>query len=211
MTSGTTLHETAKAHTSGSSENTDRLLAAAVEVFAEAGYDGARVAEIARRADLTTGAIYSRYTGKAELLVDALDLVMADHLEAVFSNPETSSPTGVLSLLGSHLLEEEDGPTSSLFLEAVVAARRNAEVADMIVRKLDDERMRVSEIIDEAKAMGLFDAALDTRAVLAFIQAIGLGFTIFRTLGTPLPDRDGWQEVIDRVIEAAMPRPTPEA
>ena len=37
-----------------------RLLAAAADVFAERGYDGAGVAEIARRAGPTTGAIYSR-------------------------------------------------------------------------------------------------------------------------------------------------------
>ena len=46
----------------------DRLLDAAAAVFAEKGYDGAGVPEIARRAGLTTGAIYSRFTGKAELL-----------------------------------------------------------------------------------------------------------------------------------------------
>ena len=36
-----------------------RLLAAATAEFAERGYAGARVAEIARRAGVTTGAIYS--------------------------------------------------------------------------------------------------------------------------------------------------------
>src|SRR4051794_26346167 len=53
-------------------DTTTRLLIAAAEVFAEKGYDGAGVAEIARRAGLTTGAIYSRYSGKAELLAEAI-------------------------------------------------------------------------------------------------------------------------------------------
>ena len=43
-----------------------RLLVAATEVVAERGYDRAGVAEIARRAGLTTGAIYSRYRGIAK-------------------------------------------------------------------------------------------------------------------------------------------------
>ena len=50
----------------------ERLLHAAAEVFAEMGYERAGVAEIARRAGVPTGAIYSRYTGKAELLLDAV-------------------------------------------------------------------------------------------------------------------------------------------
>ena len=50
----------------------DRLLAAAAAEFAARGYAGARVAEIARRAGVTTGAIYSRYRGKTDLLAAAL-------------------------------------------------------------------------------------------------------------------------------------------
>ena len=53
-------------------ELTERLLQAAAEVFAENGYEKAGVAEIARRAGVTTGAIYSRYSGKAELGGDGL-------------------------------------------------------------------------------------------------------------------------------------------
>lgn len=49
-----------------------RLLDAATEVFLENGYDGTRVAEIARRAGLTTGAIYGNFESKAELLTAAL-------------------------------------------------------------------------------------------------------------------------------------------
>lgn len=186
--------------------NERRLLTAAAEVFAERGYDKAGVAEIARRAGLTTGAIYSRYRGKADLLVAALDAEMAGHLEAVFSAPDFDhSPTGALSLLGSHLLDQDHAPTNAIFLEAVVAARHEPELADMLDRALEDERMRLSKIIEEAKAAGLFDGDLDTHAVLTFIQAIGLGFTIFRTIGTPMPDPGAWQVVIDRVIAAALP------
>lgn len=185
---------------------TDRLLEAAIEVFAERGYDRAGVAEIARRAGLTTGAIYSRFAGKADLLVAALDRQMADHLEAVLSSGELTGPTDALAMLGSHLLDE--GNDHELFLEAVVATRREPGLADMLERKLEDERLRVSKILDEAKSEGLFDPELDTHAVLTFIQAIGLGFTIFGALGTPMPERDAWQVVIDRVITAARPIPT---
>src|SRR3954453_18286633 len=50
----------------------DRLIDAAAQVFAERGYDRAGVQEIARRAGLTTGAIYGRFSGKAELLPGAI-------------------------------------------------------------------------------------------------------------------------------------------
>ena len=49
-----------------------RLLDAATEVYLEKGYEGTRVAEIARRAGLTTGAIYGNFESKADLLTAAL-------------------------------------------------------------------------------------------------------------------------------------------
>lgn len=49
-----------------------RLLDAATEVFLDKGYEGTRVAEVARRAGLTTGAIYGNFESKADLLNAAL-------------------------------------------------------------------------------------------------------------------------------------------
>ena len=63
-----------------SDDITDRLLTAAIEVFTERGIEKAGVALIARRAGLTTGAIYNRWEGKQELLLDALDVVLMQQI-----------------------------------------------------------------------------------------------------------------------------------
>jgi AcrR family transcriptional regulator len=59
-----------------------RLLDAATEVFLEKGYEATRVAEIARRAGLTTGAIYGNFHSKADLLTAALASVVDGALAA---------------------------------------------------------------------------------------------------------------------------------
>jgi len=53
-------------------ETRQRLLRAAADVFAERGYDGTRVADIAAAAGVSNGALYAHFGSKAELLVDAL-------------------------------------------------------------------------------------------------------------------------------------------
>src|SRR5438045_7394502 len=58
----------------------DRLLEAAGEVFAEQGYDGVRVQDIARRAGLTTGAIYANFRNKAGLLLQAINSLSSTYL-----------------------------------------------------------------------------------------------------------------------------------
>ena len=79
-------------------------------MFAEKGYEKAGVAEIARRAGVTTGAIYSRYGGKAELLLEAVDHHVPDSIDSVLNGSgNLGSPTEVLSMLGDHLLDPQIG------------------------------------------------------------------------------------------------------
>lgn len=46
----------------------ERILEAALELFAEKGYLGASMSEIANRLGITKGALYKHYTGKQEIL-----------------------------------------------------------------------------------------------------------------------------------------------
>ena len=49
----------------------ERLLRAAIDACVEYGYEGATLADIAKRADVSTPAVYSHFSGKAALLVEA--------------------------------------------------------------------------------------------------------------------------------------------
>ena len=53
--------------------NRDALLDAARAVFLRSGYHGTTVEAIAREAGFTTGAIYSRFAGKADLFLALLE------------------------------------------------------------------------------------------------------------------------------------------
>ena len=179
---------------------TDRLLRAAAQVFAEKGYEKAGVAEIARRAGVTTGAIYSRYGGKAELLLEAVDHHVPDSIDSVLNgggNP--GSPTEVLSMLGDHLLDPLDGG-HGLFLEAIVAARRDPDLAERLRLRVEDEDRRLGKLVDEATSDGLFDADLDEQAIVRLAHSIGLGMLLTRSMGLGLPSPDHWHTVIDRVL-----------
>src|SRR3954447_2242198 len=104
----------------------DRLLDAAAAVFAEKGYDRAGVQEIARRAGLTTGAIYGRFTGKADLLQAAIEAHTTDELDDLFaSHAFDGHATDILRIVGSHLVTPPpdcDHDEGALLLEAFVAA-----------------------------------------------------------------------------------------
>ena len=77
----------------------DRLLAAAVEVFVEQGYEGARVQDIARAAGLTTGAIYANFRGKAELLFEAIGVRADAEMDEMLTEARRRDVRQLLELL----------------------------------------------------------------------------------------------------------------
>ena len=67
------------------------ILSAAREIFVAHGFDGARMSEIARRASIGEGTIYSYYESKAELMLAVLQQFwdgLTLEAEAVMASPE---------------------------------------------------------------------------------------------------------------------------
>jgi AcrR family transcriptional regulator len=188
----------------------DRLLSAAAEVFAERGYDGAGVAEIARRAGATTGAIYSRFAGKADLLASALDARTLDEFDELFADHRFEGRMeDILTVAGSQLVKRDPNPTQALLLEAFVAARRDPQVADLLRGRILDRRASLTNIIEAAKASGGIDEALDTDALVTFCHAVGFGFLLFEALDLSLPSPGSWEQLIARLVAATSGRPSP--
>lgn len=199
----------------------DRLLAAAGEVFAEKGYDRAGVQEIARRAGFTTGAIYGRFRGKADLLLAAIEAQSQDEFDELFAEYRSKASGGqateVLASVGSHLVTDEFDNGKALLLEAFVAARREPELAEMLRQIMEDQEQDLTLLIDAAKRTGGLDEQLDSFSVVRFCHALALGFLLFGALGLDRPDPAPWEQLIDRLIDAVAPEgpapaaPTPEA
>lgn len=106
----------------------ERLLQAAAEVFAERGYDGTRVADIATAAGVSNGALYAHFASKAELLVAALHTHGRRLLSQMLAADPDRPVTDVLLRIGQGLLEPRDN-NGFLIIEALVAARRDQDVA----------------------------------------------------------------------------------
>jgi AcrR family transcriptional regulator len=195
----------------------DRLVAAAADVFAEKGYDRAGVQEIARRAGFTTGAIYGRFRGKAELLLAAIEAQSDDEFDQLFAeNRFEGKATDIITTVGSHLVTEDFDNGQALLLEAFVAARRDPEVAVMLRRAVEHVADEMTELIEEAKRTGAIDASIDTLAVVRFCHAVGLGFLLFGAIDLPRPEAGPWEDLIGLLIRAveagsvpAAPAPAP--
>ena len=181
----------------------DRLIEAAAAVFAEKGYDGAGVQEIARRAGFTTGAIYGRFRGKAELLLAAIEARTHDELEQLFAEHRFQGRAAdVITTVGSHLVTEPFDEGQALLLEAFVAARRDPEVAALVRGLLEQRAHTFAALVEAAKANGQVAADLDTEAVVRFCHAVGFGFLLFGAIDLAHPPAEPWERLIARLVDA---------
>jgi AcrR family transcriptional regulator len=192
----------------------DRLVRAAAAVFAERGFDRAGVQEIARRAGLTTGAIYGRFTGKAELLRAAIEASTDGEFDELFDEHRfDGQATDVLRTVGAHLvtpcreevLAEKAGDEGALLLEAFVAARRDPAVTQLVREILEQRASVLAELVDVAKADGSIDPDLDTESVVRFCHAVGLGFVLYDAITLPMPAPEPWEQLIARLVAALAP------
>jgi AcrR family transcriptional regulator len=189
-------------HTSTSTR--DRLIAAAIEVFAEQGYEGARLQDIARAAGLTTGAVYANYRGKAELLFDAIGARAGAELDGLLQDTASLGARAVLERLGDRLPESRaTGP--SLLVDAVAAARRDDDLAALLRERLGRRESTVADVIAAAKRDGSVTDSVSTDAFARFCTMLATGALVLRGLGIEPPDHDDWHALVARLLDALAP------
>lgn len=180
----------------------DRLVAAAAEVFAERGYEGARVQEIVRRAGLSTGAIYTNFRNKADLLLAAVGTAQVDSL---FATIELAADAADGLRFAGHELPTARRATRPLLFEAMVAARRDPEVAALLRKRLMKFRSLVAHAIASGQRAGSVASDVDADAAAEFCQALGMGFLLMEAVGLPHTGDTEWRDLIDRLVDSITP------
>ncbi|SNS01665.1 transcriptional regulator, TetR family [Streptosporangium subroseum] len=187
-------------------ETRERLLQAAAEVFAERGYDGTRVADIAAAAGVSNGALYAHFGSKAELLVAALRAHGRQLLASLFAADPDRSVTDLLLAIGRWLPRRRDAPRH-LIVEALVAARRDADVARPMRDYVGERTDWIADLVRVAQSDGELDPALSPEALAHFCLLLSMGSALIPPDLHAVDDAE-WSALLTRVVGALVP-PTP--
>lgn len=152
-----------------------QVLAIAVALFNEQGYDATSVADVAARLGLTKSALYHHFDSKEQLLALALDEALGG-LEGVLELPEARSGTAserlAAVLHGAVGVLVERLPYVTLLLR--VRGNSDVERAALERRRAFDHR--VTALVEEAQREGLvrddLDGAVATRLVFGMVNSI---------------------------------------
>ncbi|MFN8105112.1 MAG: TetR/AcrR family transcriptional regulator [Acidimicrobiia bacterium] len=183
-----------------------RLVRSAAAVFAEKGYDGARVGEIARRAGLTTGAIYANFTGKSELLLEAIrhlsELELDKIVDVIASGAD---PLDAVAAMGSELATRDLDDREPLLIEAFVAVRRDPDVRDAIRDLIEQREATFAVLVEQARSQGQVIDEIDTDSVTRFCFALVFGFLLFDAMDFAHPEPTAWSAMLRRLVDSFRP------
>src|SRR5215469_6812848 len=180
----------------------ERLLRAAAAEFAERGYDGTRVADIAAAAGVSNGALYAHFGSKAELLVDALRTHGRRLLAELFAADPDRSITELLLVIGRSLPQRRD--RGDLIVEGLVAARRDDDVAEPMRDYMGERADWLAGLMRIAQAGGELDSALSPDALAHFCLLLAMGSALVTPDMHAVGDGE-WMELLSRVVTALAP------
>lgn len=176
------------------------LLSAAAKVFARRGYDGASISEISSEAGLTSGAIYAHYASKAELFNAALEAYSEQDLD-LFLCAGAEGVAETLSAIGAGF-DHREATEASLLISAVVAARNDPEVAELLRRGVAARERLFAALVESAQDSGVLTGELSAEAISRFCLMVGMGSLVVEAMGLDGPDHGAWAALIARLVDA---------
>lgn len=165
------------------------LLDAAIEVFADKGYHGASLDDVADAAGFTKGAVYSNFTRKSDLFRALLERETARRTAALRGAIQ-AVPLELLPDVAGELLRDPDireHDRNTLMVEFWLAAVRDPALR----RALAGLRGGFGDVIDDKLAAAGTRPGLDGRELAVIIDALGLGLRMDQAI-----DPDGDQHVL---------------
>jgi TetR/AcrR family acrAB operon transcriptional repressor len=173
------------------------LIELAADLFSTQGYLQTSIRDIARDANLTTGAIYGHFRNKAELLAEAISSRTSTDLEegALFGHGPS---THVETLRRISTRYPERRKLRALILQAAAAALTDEETRDRLrdeqLAYLDDWASRYEAYRD---TLGI-DPTVDARDALLYTWAAEVGLGVLEAFGIEPRSKKSWGDMAAR-------------
>jgi AcrR family transcriptional regulator len=168
----------------------DALINSTAEVMGRAGFENTTVSRIARRAHLTSGAVYTQYDVKEELLIDAMKTLLINAAADTGAITTSAIDAGDLPDATAQIYQLAVAPERVNWrrfrLETYVAARTRPAVKRALrgIQLASDARYE-----EMFAARGTFPAGV-IPLVSAAGQAVPIGFTVIDSFTTKLNTLD---------------------
>jgi AcrR family transcriptional regulator len=170
--------------------------------------------DIAKRADLTVGSVYTWFQNKEELfraaLEDSIESQLLSNAAALAGVPELSRDKWMYEIATLVPRNHEDASVTSaqrLMIESYYATWRDAEAREKLFPHLQSHVQMYIDIIERAQASGAVRDDIDTYALAMVMVAVPLGMSLLNLSGFDRVEDSLWLPIILGVHESLKPKP----
>ena len=196
----------------------EKILQAAVTEIADRGYERARLVDIADRADLTVGSVYTWFKNKSDLFNAALEyslaeqqtrnmILLSDDIRELSTEPSSHWMVLIGSLAPRNTAHDK-GPTDAqkLLIEALKSAWRDEDSYDTVRPQIARLFDQYKVIITNAMNDGAIDKALSADLLARLFLAFPVGLSLLTLSGLPDPDPAAFIPFFERFDKTIRPQ-----
>lgn len=186
----------------------EEILNAAARLFARRGISGATMADIAREADLSAGAIYRYFNSKEDLLRAVFDDATARNQETFAEATRSAeSPTAALIRIGrTNWVEMNDRDAFICELQLELSAARDPEDLGIDLKRSRDEVTKLlTGLVEQAIEQGEIDASIDPQQLAVLLLACTTGIKMQKLTHSEDLDTEGTFNLLVRMVRGLAP------
>ena len=184
----------------------DNLLQAAIDEIAAVGFAKARLVDIAKRAGMTAGSVYTWFENKEDLFKAALQHSLTVQLR------KNAEALGKTDLKDSFFLQlaalvprnyEDTGPTDTqqLLIECYYAAWRDPRAREALMNDIESHRQMYVSVFEIGQKDGVITKELPADTLATLVLSIHTGLAILSLAGIPrISDKD-WIVVYSKLAQ----------
>lgn len=193
------------------SQAKDKILSAAAACFAEKGYSGCSVQDIADRAGMSKGALYVYYKSK-EKLFKTMFLLEHHSAKGRMESSTAKAPflNGIIQFMAQCISNSNFPIDHRLWAEVLAVAARDPAIKQEFGSSEREMRKSWVAMLQKAVQAGEIDQSLDLNAVAIWLIALGDGL-ILRVADDPDYDFMKNLPLFEKLVRRALrPDPTDE-
>lgn len=186
----------------------DRLIEAAIKEIAAVGFERAKLSEIAKRAKMTPGSVYTWFENKEDLFAVALE----DALTAQIVNNDSAHQETPLSedwfmlqlaaLVPRNIKDSSTTDAQKLLIESYYAAWRDPKARKHLLKGIKRHIEMMTNIVKHGQENGKVAKDIDPEALALIIAAAPLGMSLINLAGGPRVNDKSWMNILLRFFSA---------
>ena len=185
----------------------DRILAAATAEIASVGFDRARLTEIAKRADMTPGSVYTWFENKEDLfraaLEDALTTQIVSNAIALDESDHSNNWLfQIATLVPRNSKDTAATDAQMLLIESYYASWRDPKARKKLLKNINSHLEMYVNIITNAQNQGAITKDIDATAMATMLLAIPTGLSLLTLAGVPRIPESKWESIYMRFYQA---------